>query len=409
MNKNIINIAVAIVNTFIFLPVFAQNDTKIILPSSPAFSILNFEPSSVMKPTSNKDFGADVLNSFDKNGKFLLNLGLDVSPYWLKSKPSLTREEYLAPTIGQCFIQSLNFSAATVKDSVMGSNKLGVGLRFKLLNGKPTDEYLEKEKELNVQLNISATIGIAIGNVGTTINSKAATIEFLSKTLFEMGYTKDVIASFKRMAEKKADEFDETTDGIKSFLKKINGSVIDSNATLIKKFAELSKKRVGFILEVAGASAFVTSKTSDAFRKTGVWINATNYFSSSDAWTVTGRYMFNNSDSGVTNADIGISYLKELSNINISVEGMARWYKVNIHDRNINNQPITRTEKSFTYRFSVQGSYNITADISFNMSLGKDFNSPFLSKSTLFSIFGFTYNLFRKTEVNLSKSKTSSN
>ncbi len=84
MSKRLITLLFAF---SIALHSLAQDETKLTIPSTPAFSILNYEPTSVMKPTSNKDLAADVLNSFDKDGKLLMNLGLEVSPYWLKSRP----------------------------------------------------------------------------------------------------------------------------------------------------------------------------------------------------------------------------------------------------------------------------------------------------------------------------------
>lgn len=385
----------------------AQQATQMTLPSSPAFSILNYEPSTVMKPTSNKDLGADILNSFDENGKLLLNLGLEVSPYWLKSRPRLTRAQYLNPTVGQCFWQSLNVSAATVKDSVTDRNKFGVGVRFKLVNGRPTNEYLEIEKKLNAQLNITNVILAGIANADS-LRSRAAAIAFVVSKLIELKYSDEIIENIRTVAEEKATAFDDSQNGIRSFLMDLTTSIVDNNGSLVKKVAELSKKRMGFILEFAGASGFITSEKK-SFDRAGIWINASNYFTANDAWTITGRYLFANKDSGINNFDLGLSYLKELNRINIAVECAMRWYSASIPDFNSNNQPITRTEKDFTYRFSFQGSYRIATDISFNISVGKDFNSPFVNRTGFFSIFGLNYSLFKSPKVDLSKTPAASN
>ena len=73
---------------------------------------------------------------------------------------------------------------------------------------------------------------------------------------------------------------------------------------------------------------------------------------------------------------------------------MVRWYREEIPDRNINNQPIIRLNKDFTYRLAVQSSYMISREVSINLSIGKDFNSPFISRSGFFSILGFNYSIF---------------
>jgi hypothetical protein len=62
----------------------------------------------------------------------------------------------------------------------------------------------------------------------------------------------------------------------------------------------------------------------------------------------------------------------------------------------INNNPITAVERDFTYRLASQISYKVTKDISVNFNLGKDFNSPKLTGSTFFSMFGINYSLFEK-------------
>ncbi len=119
------------------------------VPGSPAFSILKFEPSAVLRPTSYKEFSADILNSFDQEGNLLMNLGLEVSPYWLQSNPELTRETYLNPNVWQSIKQTFTISAATVKDTINNSNNLGFGIRTKIIQGKVTNKYQEKYAELN--------------------------------------------------------------------------------------------------------------------------------------------------------------------------------------------------------------------------------------------------------------------
>lgn len=74
---------------------------------------------------------------------------------------------------------------------------------------------------------------------------------------------------------------------------------------------------------------------------------------------------------------------------------MFRWFRAEIPDLNINNQPIVRVTKDFTYRLAVQGSFMISNDVSINLNLGKDFNSPFITGSG-FSILGLNYSIFNK-------------
>lgn len=379
----------------------AQDAANMTLPNSPAFSILDFEPSAVMKPTNTKDFAADILNSFDKKGNLMMNLGMEVSPYWLKSNHLLSRENYLNPSIGQCFIQSLNISAATVKDSAKGESKLGLGFRFKLVNGKPLEDLAIKENELKAEQSIIAAIATTKALIGVTITTKAQAISFISTTLKGLNYSSKIVNQFVTDAQKQAALFSDDNAGINSFIESLIDIRTNADGTLIKQVAELSKKRIGFILEFAGASSFITTVNTEPVEKIGLWINASNYTSQSSSWTATGRYLFTSKDSVISSADFGISYLKEMSNINLSVEGVARWYRMDIPDININNQHITRVEQGFTYRIAVSGSYKIASNISLNLSFGKNFDSPLVANYNFFSIFGINYSLYKPEKINL--------
>ena len=103
----------------------------------------------------------------------------------------------------------------------------------------------------------------------------------------------------------------------------------------------------------------------------------------------------------MANFDAGISFLKKADKFNVSFEGMMRWYRADIPDVNASNQPIIRVEKKFTYRLAAQGSYMIAKDISINLSIGKDFDSPFISRSGFFSILGLNYSIFSKEPAKL--------
>lgn len=382
---------------------YAQESASMTLPNSPAFSILDFEPAAVMKPTNNKDLAADVLNSFDKKGNLLMNLGMEVTPYWLKSNPERNRKVYLDPSLGQCFLQSLNISAATVKDSAKGENKLGLGFRFKLVNGKPLDDLEVKERELTSEQLIVNALNTATTLIGSAINTKEEAIEFIKTTLYGINIDTKIITKFISEAQNLSSQFSDNTNDIKRFIETLRDNRFNADGTLIKEVAELNKKRIGFILEFAGATSFITNVNTDPVEKMGLWLNASNYISKSDSWTATARYLFTNKDSVTSSADLGLSYLKELSNVNISIEGVARWYSIHIPDINIKNEPITRVESGFTYRLAVQGSYKIASNISLNLSFGKNFDSPLITNYSFFSIFGITYSMYKPEKINLLK------
>ena len=393
------------INLSLFQKINAQDISKLAVPTSPAFSILNFEPSAVMRPTNVKGLATDLLNSFDKNGKLLMNLGLEAAPYWLTSHPGLTREKYLRPDFTHTFLQSFSLSAATIKDSASGENKLSAGFRFKLYNGAPVPELTQASDELKTQTmlvsiinGIKSIVGQDMG--GSIIDTKAKAIDKIVAALQRKNISQPIIDKIKKEAEVLAVDFSDSVTDIKEFLDKFLNQRVDSYQDVAKNVSDLLYQRRGFIVELAAATGFNVSG-NNKLERAGFWINTSYYVSADNLFTLTARYMFQNKDSALTNVDVGLGFLKKANNYNLSVEGMIRYYRAQIPDFNINNQPITRLEKKFTYRLAVQGSYSITKDISLNINLGKDFDSPFISGSSFFSILGLNFSIFSKEPAKL--------
>ena len=381
----------------------SQDIQSLRAPSTPAFSILNFEPSSILKPSSLKDIGGDIMNSFDANGKLKMNLGLEFTPYWLSSRPYLTFEQYTKPKLGQVFLQTLNISAATVRDSVNKKDKFGVGIRFQLKNGEPHPEYINKQKILKNRLSMQsiATIGranVSAGVITTTAEAKDFFSDFIKDSGTE--FSESEKEELQKIFNETIKNFTDNT--LKEFFEALNLKLNEVNSPLVTKVAELSKKRVGLFLEFAGATGFSSSTNNQTLERAGVWFTTSYYYKTGDSWFASARYQFSNRDTSQNNFDFGFSYAKELKSFSLSTEGMFRWYRATIPDLNINNQRILRLEKDFTWRFALQGTYLISDGISFNLSLGKDFDSPFVSREGFFSIFGLNYALFRKVPTKVS-------
>lgn len=379
--------------------VHAQDGGKLNVPVSPAFSILGFEPSAVMRPTNAKSLATDVLSSFDKNGKLLMNLGLEVSPYWMKSHPALTRKTYLNPNAGQAFMQSLSISAGTAKDSASGANKLGAGFRFRLANGKPVAALEAAEAELSKKDAISLVINNVRSNIEQGDTKKSLVDDIAAKLKTELKLDDAAIKSVTIRANNLASGFGNTTDDLDNFLKAVITDRDNADTELKKLISDLVYDRRGFIVEFAGATGYHSAEKK--FERFGFWGNASYFVSPDDFFTLTARYMHISNDTIVNNVDVGLGFLKKGNSYNVSIEGMLRWYQAEMAALNSSNQPITKLEKKFTYRLAVQGSYTLNKDISVNISVGKDFDSPFISGKGVFSILGLNYSLFSKEPAKL--------
>ncbi|HUC82005.1 MAG TPA: hypothetical protein VMR70_13900 [Flavisolibacter sp.] len=378
----------------------AQEAARLTVPSSPAFSILNFEPSAVMRPVNARDLAADVLNSFDGDGKLRLNLGLEVMPYWLSSHPTLTRSKYLRPSTGQTFLQSLSISAATVKDSATGNNRLGAGFRFKLANGRPVPELEVANTELKARTTVVSIINGVKNVVGPVINTRTLAAQNVLTALASANTSQQLIAAVQKDTAELISNYTDSPSDIKLFLDELIRRRVESYGQLAERVSALLYQRKGFILEFAGAAGYNTTNAT-SLDKTGVWGNASYFVSPDDLFTLTARFMNRSGDSSLRNADVGIGFLKKTERYNISLEGMLRWYRAEVVDRSTVSPPVARLEKEFTYRLAVQSSYIFNDYLSINLNLGKDFNSPFIAGKGFFSIFGFNYSFFSRKPAEL--------
>ncbi|MGH2666797.1 hypothetical protein [Flavobacterium sp.] len=364
------------------------------IPNTPAFSILDYEPASVMRPTSTKKLSTDLLNSFDQEGHLLMNMGLEVTPYWLKSRSKLTREEYLNPGTFQTILQTLSLSAATVKDTVNGNNNLGLGLRFEIVKGALSNQFKIAENEM-LQLE---TINSIIVNAKTddSFDTKDKALESIINWLKENTIPK-IDESQITDLKQRADNLKKNSSlSVSAFCEALEVSYQQERKELANRIIEMENKRTGFSLEAAAASKFINTTGNQAFQKMGFWINANYYITEKDAWTATGRIMTSTGDTTSVNSDLGFSYIRLEKDFNISLESMIRWYRTEIPDLNSNGDPIIRLEKNFTYRIAAQFSYTVAEDISLNLSIGKEFDDPVLSKTAFFSILGVNYAIFNR-------------
>lgn len=391
---------------FILIGNFISYSQNLSLPNTPAFSILGYEPSSIMRPNNYKQLSSDVLNSFDENGDLKMNLGMEVSPYWLQSRSELTREQYLNVKGLDLVKQTFVLSAASVRDSISNKDNLGFGFRTQIQRGKLTKPFYKKNNLLEdfeyLTKHIASIKSIHINDMKDT-EDVISKISDLSKTkkIEPNGISRYIstvaLDEVIERANKMKSSYTNDNASIIKFCEDLITEIMNSQDKLAEEIIELENKRIGLSIEIAGAGKFTTnSSSSKSFEKIGFWVNLNNFFTEEDAWTITGRVFGNTNDTLSINTDVGIGYIKVKKDYSISVEGMFRWYRMEIPTFDFNNLPITSVERDFTYRLASQISYKITNDISINFNIGKDFNSPKLTGSTFFSMFGINYSLFEK-------------
>lgn len=113
------------------------------IPDVPGFVLSDKAPSAVDKPVTPRAFGISLLNLWQGGA-------VDVTPYWLTSKPSYTFDQWIDKkfTVAETF----NLSAATFKTDT--SSVLSAGFRtqlFRIYTKNQKNLMLQKKKEI-VQL-----------------------------------------------------------------------------------------------------------------------------------------------------------------------------------------------------------------------------------------------------------------
>jgi hypothetical protein len=234
--------------------------------------------------------------------------------------------------------------------------------------------------------------------IGSVITTRHDAVAFIADALTEENTAPAFIELFRANANEVAKGYSDSPSDIKFFIEKLVSDRVDANGKLIKKVATLIKQREGFVLEMAGASSFITGNRNNV-EKVGLWLNVSNYVSQCDLFTMTTRYMFKKKDTILNNVDMGLSYLRKTERFNVSLEAMLRWYLAKTPALTATGEHIIKNETNFTYRVAIESSFIISNDISLNLSIGKNFDTPFLTTTSFFSILGFNYSLFNKERV----------
>jgi hypothetical protein len=81
-------------------------------PPSPAFVLLGISPTDVQRPTTPRALAVALLSSVQDSSGTPKNVALEVAPYWLQERPTLSFDDYDLPTLAQSFIQTLSISVA---------------------------------------------------------------------------------------------------------------------------------------------------------------------------------------------------------------------------------------------------------------------------------------------------------
>jgi hypothetical protein len=297
-----IKYAPLILGCVVIIKSYAQQPTHFETPATPAFTILNFEPVSVLRPSSPSELRANVLSFFDKDGKFIPNMGIEVSPYWLQSNPTLTKKNYLNPSPIQSIKQTFSMSFATVKDSAAGPERLGAGFKFQPYSGKTSlDERANAAlgKQL-LLINYAAAVRGFINDA--LIKTLDETINAIV-SLIKKDYGERAAKYYEREFKERAKNYLNTKDDLISFVEDLISTFNDKSVQI-----DVPRIRTGFLWEIAGAISFPNAKKEGKkeVQKYGLWTTLSYKNQPSEDFLLTFRYLQKSGDTLNTSLDMGV-------------------------------------------------------------------------------------------------------
>lgn len=120
------------------------------VPTSPGFVLLDKSPASIERPATPKALAIDLLNVLTTNDG-----AIEVAPYWLKSHPNYTFNDWINTRVP--VLQTLSISAAGSRQDV--GSYMAAGLRTQLLRlyaQKKRMQIAEKQAQIVTALSVEA-------------------------------------------------------------------------------------------------------------------------------------------------------------------------------------------------------------------------------------------------------------
>lgn len=401
-------------------------------PNLPAFTILGLNPTEVNKPTTARALALSFANSFENKG-LASDLALEFTPFWFAKHSNLTFDKYFyKPTIdtmrfGQ-FIKSVgnnvkqtssfSFATSAVKDDSLGARNVSGGLRFQLLAGKPTDEFLEMH---NLVKENDEEDWILEQLEGDSITS----IKQLNKYIDSLAVLRvNINLKYKTLSDDKKKEISSRI--AKRIKKNISKQVKDNDdieasdiATEIKRLLEHSEEiqkgnikklqdqaitsRRGWIWEVAAASSLLLP-TNDLEYSLGnnwaLWTTLT-YRSNNQKndFSLMVRRTGNYINTSTTNTDGGLSYIYSGKKFSLTFEGILRNYTNQFLIQATTGESYLITKNNYTNKFAFSVQYKLLEYINLSASVGKDYDNTYTTNGNLFTLINLNMILPQKQTV----------
>ena len=245
-------------------------------PTSPAFVLLGVTPESVDRPESPKAFVFSALSAL-RIGGLPTDFAMQVAPYWMKSNPTLTFEQYQNPNWRQSMKQTFAVSIGTSPILDAAATPLGthlaLGFTVRPWNGKPSAS-LKKTVDDDLTKAADAILDDAAARGGVVADKER--FEKLLEAeiaLVEKPGAADVTAHQSRIVYLQS-----RLAATVRRLEEMNDALEEATAEVTKAalaVQALDAKRIGFFLTISGGQVWdylANDVGSAVAARRGVWV-----------------------------------------------------------------------------------------------------------------------------------------
>ncbi|HBV14839.1 hypothetical protein [Chryseobacterium carnipullorum] len=404
----------------------AQESQKIAdlkVPSSPAASILEIVPGTILQPKSYQALEAAIYSNFATDNKLKLpdNFSLEFTPYWFKDH-GLSLKDYLGkPTFTDQLKRNSSFSLASTQSYFLSdstkTSSLAIGYRTSFFLGSKKDD--EKVAALLESVYLGEKIVTQILPLAiVTLRSNPSTgKDFMDQlepdieeSLLGLKISKEVIKEFSKalrneIEKTKIQEFN--TEKLAGVINSVSKNFFKMESDY-KELKEYINNRYGFYLDMAYAN-FINFPTNNfefsIVPKQSVWLTPSYRFADDlKNFKLIGviRYQWNNTDYFgkyfpdnklyKNNFDYGIAVNGKFDKFSAHVEVIGRQSNTDIIvGKDSDNNILYRKNKESDVQYLGTLSYRLTDQVVLSYSLGKNFEIVSTNENNLISLLALNF------------------
>jgi hypothetical protein len=344
-------------------------------PPTPAFAVLDIEPSAVERPATPSDVAMALVNDF-RDGAVPKNFAFESSPYWLVSRPHVTWRDDAQRAVGQSLARTTSVSVATAETGaeIAPVTSLAFGFRTLIFSGRLAPQTIKALENLERRL---AENGAVFLSLMREHGLSALETELLDCTIPRPpslppseGAKEKCVADYETKKR-------ELTDIV------LQSDAFKRASAPLTGAGNVVPKREGFFLEVAGAVAWDFADAdweAQEFRKRAIWVTPSY---ASGGWAALGVIRYEDARATEDAVDWGGRVVYSASNYAVSLEYVER-------------SPIDSATLTRSHRLIGTGEYRVTSGTWIVASFGKDRQKTAETANTLIAQLGLSFNFSKE-------------